>query len=391
MLLASPEIALAMTPNGKAAVLFFTTETAHVGQARWLGERWEPGLDGTKEDVASIARAWISEDGYRSWVSYELKKGRSFPLGSETFSAGLPFGATASVFDFQFPYRQVSFETPPQEIVLDRTGNAAAAFLDSEQFQYLIEDLGFLGDNSLAPYSLPHALAAGEQASSALISFRDRIIWEEARSDGSLSPPYLVDDATVNGLPKHTFVPFGLAYTSSDDAWGAWRVVPPIEESSPALIRVGQLSPDRDHVIWELTTIPSPRFLRGGGLTVSRDGEVAAVTWGYRFSDANHVRLAWIKDGRLVEGITHALESPPLCRLSEPALSASGDRVLVSALCSDFTAYVMGANWIMKLPGTSLGLPTFALSDSGDLALVAWAVHVPSTATFRIETRTLVW
>ena len=388
----APELALAMAPSGEAAVLFFRTKNGSVGQARWFGVDWEAGLPGTDPSVARVAGAWISEDGYRSWVSYESTQGSSpYPLGSEIFSGGIPFGVTTSVDEFQLPYEQRSFATPPVEIVIGRTGAAVAAFLEANRFQYLTKDDSALGDDT--SFVFPHTLAAGLDSSGALISLHDRVVWDDARWTGSslLLTTVPVDGTDLSGLPLYTFVPFGLAYAGDDSAWGAWRVVPPIETSSAALIRFGLLRPGGDHLTWELPTIPSPRFLSGGGLTVSRDGQVAALTWGYRFfAEESQVRLAWIKNGRVNDGVTYTLETRSLCRVSAPAVSASGHRVIATAHCSDGGAYLVGTSWLVKLTESALDLPVFALSDPGDIGLVAWTEWQPWDVG-HVETRTLVW
>jgi len=389
---ASPALALAISPSGEAAVVFFTTEKGHVGQARWLGASWEPGLDGTDDRVRTVTNAWLSEDGYRSWVSYEFARGSSpYPLGSEIFSGGLPFGVTTSIEEFQLPYRQVSFEKPPLEVVLDRSGDTGAAFLDTSRFQYMVRDWSVPGSDS--SYVLPHVMAALEDCPSALISLRDQVLWEDARYDGTgITLSHIpVDGAFMSRLPRHTFVPFGLSYSASSSVWGAWRVVPPASDSSEAFIRFGLLRTGGDHLIWEFPTIRSPRFIEGGGLTVSRDGEVAATTWGYRLANASAVRLAWIKNWVSNEGITVPLETPSLCRVSAPALSASGHRLIASAHCSDGRAYLLAPNWQLSLSDWAADLPKIALSDSGNQGFVAWTEWVPGDSRYRIETRVLVW
>lgn len=388
----APELALAMAPNGEAAVLFFRTQNGSVGQARWFGVDWEAGLPGTDPGVKKVTGAWISEDGYRSWVSYEFEEESSpYPLGSEIFSGGIPFGVTTSIDEFQLPYEQRSFAKPPVEIVIGRTGAAVAAFLETNRFQYLSRDDSALGDDT--SFVFPHTLAAGLDCSGALISLHDRVVWNDARSTGSslLLTTVPVDGADLSGLPLYTFVPFGLAYAGDDSAWGAWRVVPPIETSSAALIRFGFLRPGGDHLTWELPAIPSPRFLSGGGLAVSRDGQVAALTWGYRFfAREAQVRLAWIKNWRASEGVTYTLETRSLCRVSAPVVSASGHRVIATAHCADGGAYLLGTNWLLKLSESATDLPALALSDPGDKGLIAWTEWEPGGAG-HIETRTLVW
>jgi|GEM_PF-3933498 len=95
-------------------------------------------------------------------------------------------------------------------------------------------------------------------------------------------------------------------------------------------------------------------------------------SWGYELSNESQGRLAWIKDGVTSEGPTFLFDSPSLCRMSAPVLSASGHRVLGSVRCSDGTAYLFGETWAWRGPGAIADLPAVALNESGSLGLAAW-------------------
>lgn len=386
-----PDLALAMTRSGEAAVLFFTSESAHIGQGRWFGEEWKPEHEGTEVGVHGVKRAWIREDGLLSWVSYAVESGTP-PLSSEVFSGGLPMGFSTSFEEFRLPLGPGNFEAPPSDIILGPSGNAVAAELSSRQFQYTVDDVSALGDD----HGAPCALAAGETGVSSLYSVGDQLLWDDARYDGDLFLHPTRVDGAAQGEPDRVFLPVGLAYTDDDVAWGAWKVVEPGNTATFPYLRAGELSPDGDHELWDLYVVSAAPFAYGGGLAVTPDGNTAVVLWGYLPSTqaspaGSHARMAWIKDNLLIEGTTHDFLTTSSCRIGPPSLAGSGEQVIASAHCSDGSGFLFGLDWLVRLPGKVAGLPAVAIDESGAVALAAWTERDGATDRYRIQLRTLTW
>lgn len=384
----SPDIALAMAPATQSAVFFFTTREGSVGQARWFGDEWEPGTDGTARGVQSVRRAWIADDGLRSWVSYAPAEGSpSYPLSSEVFSGGLPLGFSTSFQEFQLPRGLGNFDAPTVDIAVSRSGDTAVAFLGHGRKHYVFErgSVGGVAAGFLPP------LAAGKSKAGALIGFPNGIYWEEARSSDliSLSSSGFIDETAEGWFGNNPMVPFGLAYAKDDVAWGAWRVAPPSDQSA-STIKIARLESDRTPQILELTAASS-EFALGGGLAVRQNGSVPLVVWAERFPSKTEVHIAMLGDGLLSERAVHELETDAPCRVNTPALAESSERLIASAHCSDGRAYLFGMTWAWRLPDRVAGLPAIALNENGTLGFAVWTEDAGQAGAYNIRMRTFTW
>ncbi len=384
----SPDIALAMAPATQSAVFFFATREGSVGQARWFGDEWEPGADGTERGVQSVRRAWIADDGLRSWVSYAPAEGSpSYPLSSEVFSGGLPLGSSTSFQEFQLPRGLGNFDAPTVDIAVSRSGDTVVAFLGHGRKHYVFESrsLGGVVAGFLPP------LAAGKSKAGALIGFPSGIYWEEARSIDLMSPSFsgFIDEASDGWFGDNPMVPFGLVYTKEDVAWGAWRIAPSFNQSV-SIIRVARLESDKAPRFFELATASS-EFAEGGGLAVDQSGRLPLVLWAERFPSKTEVHIAMLENGLLSEKAVHGLETDAPCRVSTPALAESFERLIASAHCSDGSAYLFGVNWAWRLPDRVAGLPAIALNENGSLGFAVWTEDAGQAGEYRIRMRTLTW